>query len=131
VTYVKKTLSDKATENEILDHEVLPVLRETRRQLNRLTNIKTVTSDYTVNPDDYTILIDASSNDVDITLLPAATVPGWVFNFKCIDATNTPRVVAASGETIDGAAAWTSALNKGFIIQSDKVDAYYILAWRL
>jgi len=64
--------------------------------------LRTETSDHTVIASDYTILADATSNTVDITL-PASPVQGQIFNIKCIDSTFT-CTVDRNGKNIDGAA---------------------------
>ncbi len=68
----------------------------------RVRAIATKTNDYTVLPSDFTILADATSNAVTITL-PAAPVQGQMFFIKCINADNT-CTIARNGKNIDGAA---------------------------
>ena len=64
--------------------------------------ITTKTADYTADATDYTILADATSNTVTITLPTAVGITGRIYNIKCIDATYTVTVDANGTETIDG-----------------------------
>ena len=81
-------------------------------------NLSTKVNDYLLLPADYTILADATSNTVDITL-PAAPVQGQVFNIKCINVTFT-CTVARNGKNIDGAASdLTLILNESVTLQYD------------
>jgi hypothetical protein len=60
------------------------------------------TADYLVTTSDHTILVDATSDDVDITLPDAADVAGRVVVIKRTDdSANVVRVVAQAGEDID------------------------------
>jgi hypothetical protein len=60
------------------------------------------TADYLVTTSDHTILVDATSDDVDITLPDAADVTGRVVVIKRTDdSANVVRVVAQAGEDID------------------------------
>ena len=64
------------------------------------------TSDYTVTSADSFISVDASSNDVIITLLSASGITGKNISIKRVDTspTYTVTVEAAATETIDGSA---------------------------
>lgn len=64
--------------------------------------IATKINDYTLLSTDYTILVDASSNTVDITL-PAAPISGQGFIIKAIDSSFTVTV-DRNGKLIDNAA---------------------------
>ena len=69
-----------------------------------LQNISTKTTDYTATTSDNTILVDASSGNVTITLPAASTTTGRVLVVKRLDSsTNTVVIDANLSETIDGA----------------------------
>jgi len=59
-----------------------------------------VLSDYSLTSSDYTIVVDASSNTVDITL-PSAPQVGRMYVIKCEDDTNTVTI-DRNGNNIDG-----------------------------
>lgn len=83
-------------------------------------SIITITSDYTVQFADRTVLIDATANDIDVQLLPGKTREGRDLTLKRIDATGHNVVIhAASGETIDDSPTWLLAT---------KNDSLYIVA---
>ncbi len=53
--------------------------------------------------DHCTVLLDTSSNDVSITLLPAAsTLPGQLLLIKKMAAANTAKIIISGGDTVDG-----------------------------
>jgi hypothetical protein len=59
-----------------------------------LSGVKTVTSDYAVQPGDTTINVDASAGPVTITLPPASTMPNAVLTITKIDSSaNTVTIV--------------------------------------
>ena len=88
--------------------------------------IKTVTSDYIITEDDYTILADATSNTVVITL-PSSPNQGQIFNVFCINATFT-CTVARNGNNINGAASDQNLLiNEAVTLQFDSVFGWAIL----
>lgn len=65
-----------------------------------------VTSDYTVKISDSFISVDASSNDITVTMLTAVGISGYQYTIKRADTSATYRVsvAAASGESIDSSA---------------------------
>ena len=80
--------------------------------------IRTETSNYTVVDGDVSILVDASSNTVTVTL-PAPS-EGRVVRLKKIDTTTNSMVIDGAGATIDGAATrTTSVAYQSFLVQSD------------
>jgi len=81
--------------------------------------ITTKTADYTATIEDSTIVIDASSNTVTITLPTAVGIDGRKYNIKCIDDTFACDVDGDGTETIDGEL--TQILNQwdNMQIQSD------------
>ena len=81
-----------------------------------IKTISTKTANYTIVGTDYTILADATSNTVDISL-PASPTQGQIFNIKCIDATFA-CTVARNGNDIDGVAAdLTLVLDESVTVQ--------------
>jgi hypothetical protein len=95
-----------------------------------VTNIVTVYDDYTPVDSDFTILVDASSNNVEIKPPKAEEVPGLILNIKRIDDQKKNNVVIDpyGSEKIDGDL--TVTLNVKFMshtIQSDGSD-WYIFA---
>ena len=85
--------------------------------LDDLANpIATKINDYTMLNTDRTILADATSNTVAISL-PASPVQGQIVNIKCINATFT-CTIARNGKNIDGAASdLTLSLNDSKTLQ--------------
>jgi hypothetical protein len=65
--------------------------------------IVTKSAAYTVGPNDYSILVDASGGAVVITL-PASPVTGQSYNVKKIDASGNSVTISGNGKVIDGAA---------------------------
>jgi len=65
---------------------------------------KSVTTDYTVTPADYTILCDTTSGPLTVTLpVAGGSSNGHIYNVKKIDSTANAVTIAADGaETIDG-----------------------------
>lgn len=62
---------------------------------------RTITADYTVDPSDFEILVDASGGDVNVTL-PQALGTGMSFRAKKIDSSgNLVTVTAFTGDLID------------------------------
>lgn len=87
------------------------------RESSSVLSIQTVTENYTVTSDDYTILVDTSAGDITITLNTPDT--GKVYNIKKIDAANT-LTIDGNGALIDGSATVTvTALNENTQIQFD------------
>jgi hypothetical protein len=66
--------------------------------------ISTKTGNYTLTTSDYTILCDATSNDITIRLPDASTNVGKIYHIKRMDASSTYDVIidAYSTQTIDG-----------------------------
>ena len=90
------------------------------------TGITTKTADYPITEDDYTILADATSGTVTITL-PASPNQGQIFNIKCINATFT-CTIARNGNNIDGSASdLTLALNEAKTLQYDSSFGWAII----
>ena len=68
--------------------------------------ISAKTSDYTATGSDYTILINASSNNVTITLPAVSGIAGRIYVIKRADGSGNNAVVASNGsETIDNSTA--------------------------
>lgn len=95
-------------------------------------NIITVTDDYTPTDSDYTILVDASSNNVRIRLPPAADVPGQVLVLKRVDDNKTNKVIIDpdGSETIDGRLHIRLRVKfMSYTVQSDGFDWYIIASY--
>jgi len=96
----------------------------------KTTPITITESPYPVASDDYLILVDSSTGEIDVNL-PSANVAGRTIIVK--DAGNQAgtsggkiRVYAVSGQTIDGQANRASNGNKGFItLVSDGSATWY------
>lgn len=87
------------------------------RESSSVLAIQTVTENYTVTSDDYTVLVDTSAGDITITLNTPDT--GKVYNIKKIDAANT-LTIDGDGALIDGSATIdVTALNENTQIQFD------------
>ena len=71
--------------------------------------IRSITANYTAASGDYTILVDASSNNVTVTLPAAAGCAGRIYVIKAIDVSNTITIDGNGAETIDGAVTKTLA----------------------
>lgn len=89
----------------------------------------TVTSNYTPSvEDDYSILVDASSGPVTITLPNPSSKPGKVFFVKKIDA-STNSVTVASSQGIDSSAS-VSFSEPNQIIAVQSISTKWIILWR-
>ena len=94
----------------------------------RHDHIRTVTSDENVALTDTTILVDATSGDVTLTLPTASSAESMIYNFKKIDASANQMIVDGNGsETIDGALNKSTTTQwESFSIQSNGT-AWYII----
>jgi hypothetical protein len=83
--------------------------------------IATKTSNYTITNNDGTIIADASSGNITITLPPAADSSQFIFRIKKKDITaNTVTVDANASETIDSSSNYVLAtVNEAITVQSD------------
>ena len=63
--------------------------------------IASKTTNYTLNDEDYTILLDGTSNTVTATLPTAVGITGRIYNIKCIDDTNQCDIDPDGIEEID------------------------------
>ncbi len=89
-------------------------------------SIRTETADYTVILTDYTILADATSNTVDITL-PASPGQGQIYNIFCIDSTFTCTVLR-NGNNINGAASDQALLaTESLTVQFDSTYGWVVI----
>ena len=90
--------------------------------------ISTKTGNYTITSEDYTILCDATSGAIIVSLLAASNVSGHIYNIKKIDAGGNSVTIATNGsDTIDGSA--TAVITVPFVsiaIQSNGTN-WYIL----
>lgn len=90
--------------------------------------ITTKTADYTATIDDYTILCNASTGIITITLPTAVGIGGRIYVIKKIDSSANAITIDGNGsETIDGAATQVlSAVFESMTIQSNGT-AWYII----
>jgi hypothetical protein len=72
--------------------------------------IRTIAANYTVQADDYTLLVDASAGAVSITLPSSVNEADRLLVIKKIDvSSNNVTILPGSGETIDGEASYALA----------------------
>ena len=93
-------------------------------------NITTKTADYTITNNDRIILVDASSNSVNITLPSASGYKGRLFTIKVltIGGGYSATVTAQSGETIDGSNTYSFSSDYDFITVASDNSNWYIIA---
>ena len=83
---------------------------------------RAVTQDHTVTAGDHTMFVNASANNITVTLPTAANIVGRQYIIKRVDSGggSTSVTIATNGsETIEGAASMTLADQRSIIIQSD------------
>ena len=86
-------------------------------------NIRTVTADTTATTSDRTILCDAASNTITVTLPPAADVVSFLLYIKKIDATNDVTIDPSGTETIDkGTTVVLTAQEESLTLHSDGTE---------
>ena len=81
-----------------------------------------ITSDYTILDQDYTILIDASSNTVTITL-PSSPLTGKVYNIACLNSDNTVEI------DFNGKLLYTSSDNERLYVNENLSLQYNGTIW--
>lgn len=95
------------------------------------TPIRTVTAAYTAQRHDHTILVDATSAAVTVTLPPAELVKGKVLVVKKIDSSvNAVTIDGYSSETIDGATTMALSTQWNSTMIQSNATAWYVLARR-
>lgn len=96
--------------------------------MSSVGSIITKTADYTATEYDYTILCDATSGDITITLPDASFVNGHVYSVKKIDATTNAVTIAASGvDTIDGSVTTSTEIQWTSIFVQSNGANWYVL----
>ena len=91
------------------------------------TALATKTNNYTITATDHTILVDATSNTVTITLPASAGISGKIYYIKCINATFEAKVDADGAETIDGGLIfYFTQIYHSIAIQSDGTNWHII-----
>jgi len=91
-----------------------------------LTNTITVTADGAVDVSNLAVFIDATSNDITLTLPTAAGITGISINLKRVDVTvNTVLIETTSTETIDSSTGAILATNQNLLLVSDGTN------WRI
>jgi hypothetical protein len=74
-----------------------------RNDVNRLSNHRLITSDYTMQWDDRWVTVNTASGDVTITLPEGKGTPGRDFWIKKLTGdTNTVNLIAKDGATLEG-----------------------------
>lgn len=91
-------------------------------------NIRTITSNATADPNDGTILVDASGGNVTVTLPAAASFPGRILVVKKIDSSgNSVTIDGNASETIDGSLTKsTSTQWTTYMVQSNGTSIFII-----
>ncbi len=85
-----------------------------------VANIETVTNDYSISEDDYTILVNCSSGPITLTL-PSSPVQGQVFVIKMIDSSGGICTIQGNGKMIDGSSSFLILTTlKALTIQYDE-----------
>lgn len=90
--------------------------------------IDTKTSSYPVTASDYTILCDATSGTLTITLPLATDVEGQIYNVKKVDSSvNDVTLAASGGDLIDGSSSVSTNIQWTTIsVQSDGTNWYVL-----
>ena len=124
LTFYVQTVLKNGQVSDILSS---PTCVGTYSPIPTFSNIKTVSSDYSVEEGDVTLLADTSGGAFSITL-PAVPTHGRTLSIKSIDATATVTI-DGNGKNIDGAATFgLVALYSGCTIQYDSVsDAWWVI----
>jgi hypothetical protein len=91
--------------------------------------IATVTANYSMKASDFTVLANASSAALTVTL-PHASTSGLIVNIKKIDSSgNAVTIAAASGDNIETASTKTlSTRFASYQLQADGVHTWYVVA---
>lgn len=108
--------------------QLLKWLAEMEREINiPLLNTRTVTSAYTLDSADETILANASGGAFTITLFTAVGIAGKQLRIKKIDTTTNIVTIDGDGtETIEGDTTYPlGAQNRSVILESDDAN------WRI
>lgn len=84
-----------------------------------LEDVVSITNNYTVVAGDNTILADATSNSIDITLPTAVGITGRRFAIKATNVDNLVTLKTTSSQTIDGITTQTFLLNQSRTVISD------------
>lgn len=91
--------------------------------ISKYLSVQAVGADYTVTAEDNLILVNTSTGDVTVTLISAASVPGYEFTIKCVDGTNIALIAPYSTETIDTLAGTMEIfLHDSITLKSDGTD---------
>jgi hypothetical protein len=94
--------------------------------ISGLTNTVTVTADGAVDVTNMVVFINATSNDITLTLPTAAGIAGTTINLKRVDVTaNTVLIETTSTETIDSSTGAILATNQNLLLVSDGTN------WRI
>lgn len=83
------------------------------------TFMPTMTNDFTLDDAFSTILLDASSNDITVTIPTANAYPGLEVTLKRMDAADSAHQVTTAGALIDGGVLWFTIQYESYTIKSD------------
>jgi hypothetical protein len=97
------------------------------KQAQAETRVKTITSNYTAQPIDEIIYIDATANNVTLTLIAPALATAR--NMKVIrkDSSVNTATIQAAGGTVSGEASITLVEREGYELIPDSASADYLL----
>ena len=73
----------------------------------RIRDSRTVSSDGSITDDDDIILVDCSTQEVEVTMPTASSVTGYTFTFKKISGDNDCVILPQSGDSIDSQNSFT------------------------
>jgi hypothetical protein len=95
--------------------------------LGSITKIVDINSDYTANENNGTILVDASTGDVTVTIPAANSVKGLKYSIKKVDISAHKVIIQPLAGTIDGQAnRFTDVPWQGFVVQSNGVNWFVV-----
>ncbi len=95
--------------------------------LGSITKIVDINSDYTANENNGTILVDASTGDVTVTIPAANSVKGLKYSIKKVDISTHKVIIQPLAGTIDGQSnRFTDVPWQGFVIQSNGANWFVV-----
>ena len=95
--------------------------------IGSLTNILDINSDYTATAQDGTILVDASTGDVTVSIPAANSVKGLKYSIKKVDMSANKVIIQPLAGTIDGQAnRFTDVPWQGYVIQSNGANWFVV-----
>ena len=95
--------------------------------LGSITKIVDINFDYLATENNGTILVDASTGDVTVTIPAANSVKGLKYSIKKVDVSNNKVIIQPLAGTIDGQSnRFTDVPWQGFIIQSNGANWFVV-----